>query len=79
MNPNFEVYAQKYLDNYSMQKALAQDQCESYRYLQSFSSVPGVLKTLSSVSQTYEDKYPYTFSMQKTLGDKMKSYLELPK
>ncbi|MEO7818568.1 MAG: hypothetical protein ABIS18_05415, partial [Actinomycetota bacterium] len=76
-----EINAQKYLDNYSMQKTLVQDQCESYRYLQSYTSVSGVPQdVVIRLKQTYAGKYPYNFSMQKTLiQDQVKSYLELHK
>ena len=74
-----ETYNQKYPDNYSMQKTLVQDQCESYRFLQSYTSVPGVPNTvLSNLKQKYAQKYPYNFSMQMTLvQDQVRSYLEL--
>src|SRR3989304_3314697 len=74
-----QIYAQKYPDNFSMQKTLVQDQCESYRFLQSYTSVPGVPNTvLSNLKQKYAQKYPYNFSMQMTLvQDQVRSYLEL--
>jgi hypothetical protein len=74
-----ETYAQKYPDNYSMQKTLVHDQCESYRFLQSYTSVAGVPDTvLANLKQKYGQKYPYNFSMQKTLvQDQVNSYLEL--
>ncbi len=64
-----------------MQKTLIQDQCESYRYLQSYTSAPGVPQdVVIRLKQTYAAKYSYNFSMQRTLvQDQVKSYQELHK
>jgi hypothetical protein len=64
-----------------MQKTLIHDQCDSYRYLQSYTPPSGVPEdVLVRLKDKYADKYPYNYSMQKTLvQDQVKSYLELHK
>jgi hypothetical protein len=71
-----EIYAQKYPDNFSMQKTLIQDQLESYRYVQRWTSESGVPQDVfNKVKETYDQKYPDNYSMQKTLvQDQCESY-----
>ena len=71
-----QIYAQKYPDNFSMQKTLIEDQLESYRYIQRWTSEPGVPQDVfNKLKETYNQKYPDNYSMQKTLGqDQCESY-----
>jgi hypothetical protein len=76
-----EIYADKYPNNFSMQKTLVEDQCKSYLFLQSFTSVAGIPDSkITELKQIYAGKYPNNYSMQKVLvEDQVKSYLELHK
>ena len=63
-----QIYAQKYPDNFSMQKTLIEDQLECYRFIQRWTSEQGVPQDIfTKLKQTYADKYPDNYSMQKTL------------
>lgn len=74
-----QIYAEKYPGNFSMQKALINDQFASYKFIQSWKPEQGVpSEVLEKVKNIYKQKYPYNFSMQKVLvQDQVKSYLEL--
>ena len=71
-----QIYAQKYPDNFSMQRTLIEDQLESYRYIQRWTSESGVPQDVfNKVKETYDQKYPENYSMQKTLvQDQCESY-----
>src|SRR5437899_11081484 len=79
-----QIYAQKYPDNFSMQKTLIEDQLESYRYIQRWTSESGVPQDVfNKVKETYAQKYPDNYSMQKTLGQDqsyrfLQSYTSVP-
>ena len=63
-----EIYAQKYPDNYSMQKTLINNQLTCYSFMQRYTSADGVPQnTFHKIKSIYADKYPYNYSMQKTL------------
>jgi len=74
-----QIYAEKYPDNFSMQKTLINSQLKAYRFIQRWTSEPGVPQDVfSKVKTIYAQKYPYNFSMQKTLvQNQVKSYLDL--
>lgn len=62
------IYAQKYPDDFSMQKTLVDHQLESYRDVQRWTSESGVPQDVfDKVKETYDRKYPDDYSMQKTL------------
>jgi hypothetical protein len=71
-----QIYAEKYPDNFSMQKTLIEDQLESYRYIERWTSESGVPQDVfNKVKETYAQKYPDNYSMQKTLvQDQCESY-----
>lgn len=63
-----QIYAQKYPDNYSMQKTLIEDQIESYRNMQRWKTEPGIAQgVFDRLRDIYARKYPDNFSMQRTL------------
>ncbi len=74
-----QIYAEKYPDDYSMQKILIDDQLESYVFIQSWSSEPGVPQNVfDSIKAKHAQKYPDDYSMQKILmEDQFKSYKSL--
>jgi hypothetical protein len=57
------------------------DQCDSYRYLQSLTSAPGIPQNVfSNIKTKYQQKYPDNYSMQKALIlDQFNSYRDLNK
>lgn len=72
-----QIYAQKYPDDFSMQKMLIEDQLKCYRFLQQWTTERGVRQDVfSKVRQIYAGKYPDDYSMQKTLiQDQFECYL----
>lgn len=74
-----QIYADKYPDNFSMQKTLIVDQLESYSFMQQWTSEFGVPETVFNQLKTiYSQKYPDNYSIQKTLiKDQCESYLFL--
>ena len=72
-----QIYAEKYPDNFSMQKTLINDQLESYRFMQDWKSAKGVPQDIfNKIKRIYAEKYPFNFSMQKTLvKDQVESYV----
>lgn len=71
-----QIYAEKYSDNSSMQKTLINDQLESYRFIQRWTSEPGVPQDVfNKVKTICAQKFPDNYSMQKTLiKDQCESY-----
>lgn len=74
-----EIYANKYPNNFTMQKVLIEDQCRSYLFLQSYNMATGVPDAkIAELKQIYINKYPDNYTMQKILvEDQVKSFLEL--
>lgn len=63
-----QKYAQKYPDNFSMQKTLVEDQVKNYKIMQRWTSEPGVpSQVFNTIKKIYSNKYPDDFSMQNTL------------
>ena len=70
--------AEKYPDNYSVQKTLLEGQIDSYKFLQNYSPSEMPAAVCNSVKQTLLNKYPDNFSVVKTLLEgQVKSYREL--
>ena len=62
------IYAEKYPDNFSMQKTLIESQFKSYRRLVSWKNEKGIPPSVfSKVRDIYDRKYPDNYSMQQTL------------
>ena len=75
------IYARKYPNDFSMQKALIDDQLKSYHHMQRWKSEPQIPQNIfDNLKNEYGNKYPDDYSMQKALlADQIKSYLALRK
>jgi len=57
----------RYPDNYSMQRALIDDQVEAYKFLQSYAPPSVPVASLRRIRERNQERYPDNYSMQKAL------------
>ena len=74
-----QIYAEKYPNNFLMQKTMINSQMQTYLFMQGYNSAPGVpQKVFDRIKKKYQLKYPYNFLMQKTLiQSQVQSYIDI--